>query len=124
MIIKRWIISLCFVQTPALSCKLGSVDVLIIIASRCRPLGDGFEGIEFKDVLDDLFYLEIYALFFHLQFDLFLCYLLNTPDFLYFLTGVTYVYHRTALFLLLDVLELFLGGLIFQELSQTDLLDL
>lgn len=100
------------------------MDILIIIASRYRPLRDSLESIEFQYMLNDLLDLEIYPLFFHLQLNLLLCYLLDTPDFLYFLAGVTYVYHRTAFFLFFYILELFLGGLIFQELFQTDLLDL
>lgn len=90
------------------------MDVLIIIAGRGRVLRDGLESIEFEHMLNNLLNLEVNALLLHLQLDLLFRDLLNAPNFLEFLAGAADAYHRAALLFLLNVLQLFLGGLILQ----------
>ena len=102
--------SLCLMQPPtALRSEIRTVHVLIIIASRCRPIRNSLESIELEYVLDDLLDLEVYPLLLHLQLNLLLSDLFDASNLLYLLAGVTYVYHRAAFFLLLDVVELLLG---------------
>lgn len=102
-------------QPPtALRSEIRTVHVLIIIASRCRPIRNSLESIELEYVLDDLLDLEVYPLLLHLQLNLLLSDLFDASNLLYLLAGVTYVYHRAAFFLLLDVVELLLGRLVLE----------